>query len=200
MRNITQMIKLLQLQHRPIFFEQAYCYPNTQLCHSFSWSNLGSHGPIFPPVLWTSSLNYQCLHSWSSWEPSIWKEKYVLSSQNHRAAGVGGDLWRSSGPTTLLNQGHLGPVAQDHIQMASEYLQGWRLHNLHGEPVPVLHHPHSQKVFAGVQRDPPVFQFCPLSLVRSRGTTEKSLAPSSLHPPLRYLCTLVRFPHEPSLL
>jgi len=30
---------------------------------------------------------------------------------------------------SLLRQGHLGPVTQDHVQRASEYCQGWRLHN-----------------------------------------------------------------------
>ena len=30
---------------------------------------------------------------------------------------MGRDLWRSSGPTPLLKQGHLEPVAQDHVQM-----------------------------------------------------------------------------------
>lgn len=28
-------------------------------------------------------------------------------------------------PTFLLNQGHLEPAAQDHVHMASGYLQGW---------------------------------------------------------------------------
>jgi len=45
---------------------------------------------------------------------------------------VGRDLQRSSGPTLLLKQGHLKPVAQDCVQVAFEYLQGWRLHNLSG--------------------------------------------------------------------
>jgi len=35
--------------------------------------------------------------------------------------GVGTDLWRSSAPTTLLKQGHVEPVAQDHSQMAAEF-------------------------------------------------------------------------------
>jgi len=43
-------------------------------------------------------------------------------------------------PPTLLKQGHLELVAKDHAQMAFEYLQGWRLHNLPGQPVPVLGH------------------------------------------------------------
>ena len=71
---------------------------------------------------------------------------------------VGGDLWRSSGPTPLLQQSHLKPVVQDHVQMAFEYLQGGRLHNLSGQPVPGLSQPQSKKVFPDVQREPPVFQ------------------------------------------
>uniref|UniRef100_A0A8C0ES58 receptor protein-tyrosine kinase n=1 Tax=Bubo bubo TaxID=30461 RepID=A0A8C0ES58_BUBBB len=59
-------------------------------------------------------------------------------------------LERSSGghlvQCPLLKQGHLELVAHNHIQTAFEYLQGWRLHNLPGQPVPVLGHPHSQKV------------------------------------------------------
>jgi len=45
------------------------------------------------------------------------------TSQNHRMAVVQRVLWRSSGPTLLLIQGHPEPVAQDHVQMAFEYLQ-----------------------------------------------------------------------------
>jgi len=35
------------------------------------------------------------------------------------------DLWMSFGPTLLLKQGHLKPAAQDCVQTASKYLQGW---------------------------------------------------------------------------
>ena len=63
----------------------------------------------------------------------------------------------------LLKQGHLEPAAQEHIQTASEYLQGWRIHNLPRQPVPVLDHPHSDKVFPHVQREPPMFQFVPIA-------------------------------------
>ena len=65
-----------------------------------------------------------------------------IKPQKHRMVEVGRDLRRSSGPTTLLKQGHLDPVAQDHVQAASEYLQGWSLQNLSGQPVVVLSHPH----------------------------------------------------------
>ena len=38
------------------------------------------------------------------------------------------------------------------------------------------------------------FSLCPLPLVLSLGTTEESLTPSSLHPPSRYLYTLMSSP------
>jgi len=45
---------------------------------------------------------------------------------------AGTDLWRSPYPNPQLKQGHLGAVAQDHVQVAFEYLQRWRLHNPSG--------------------------------------------------------------------
>jgi len=78
-------------------------------------------------------------------------------------------MWSNS----LLKQGHLDQVAQDHAQSGSECLQGWRLHNLSVRSVPVFDHPHSKKnvllysdsisyfgVFAGC------FLFCRWTLVR----------------------------------
>jgi len=47
--------------------------------------------------------------------------------------------------------------------MFFEYLQGWRLHNLSGQPVPGLGHPHSEETFPDVQMEPPVFQFVPIA-------------------------------------
>jgi len=61
------------------------------------------------------------------------------------------NLWRLSGPKPLLKQGHLQPVVQDCIQITFDYLQGWRLHNLPGQPVPLLSHPHSGEVFPDVE-------------------------------------------------
>ena len=94
--------------------------------------------------------------------PCLFEDKVKtkrLGFKNHRMAEVRRDLWRSSGPTLLLKQGHLELVAQDYIQMAFEYLQQWRLRNLSGQPMTVLCHPHSKNVFSDVQREPPVFQF-----------------------------------------
>jgi len=55
--------------------------------------------------------------------------------------GVGRDLCGSSSPTLLRKQGHLQQAAQDLVQAGVEYLQRRRLHNLPGQPVPVLRHP-----------------------------------------------------------
>ena len=68
---------------------------------------------------------------------------------------------RSPGPTLLLKQGHLKPLAHDCVQSAFEYLQGGELHNLYGQPVPVLSHPRGKEVFPHVQTEPPMFRFVP---------------------------------------
>jgi len=65
-------------------------------------------------------------------------------SQNHRMVGVGRDLCGSSSPTPLPKQGHLQQAAQGLVQAGLEYLQRRRLHNLPGQPVPVLRHPQSE--------------------------------------------------------
>ena len=45
--------------------------------------------------------------------------------------------------TPCYVQGHQPPdqAAQSHIQPGPECLQGWGIHNLLGQPVPVRHHP-----------------------------------------------------------
>uniref|UniRef100_A0A8B9Q2H3 D-aminoacyl-tRNA deacylase 1 n=2 Tax=Apteryx owenii TaxID=8824 RepID=A0A8B9Q2H3_APTOW len=87
----------------------------------------------------------------------------VDPKQNHRIAEVGRDLWRSSSSTPLLKQRHLEHIAQDHVQVAFENLQRRRLRNLSGQPVPMLCHPHSEKVFSHVQMELSVFQFVPVA-------------------------------------
>jgi len=108
-------------------------------------------------------------------------------TQNHRTVGVGRDLCGSSGPTPLLKQGHLQQATQDLVQAGLEYLQRRRLHHLPGQPVPVLRHPQKEEVLPQVQTELPMLQFVPAAPVLSLGTTEKTLALSSGHPPFRYL-------------
>jgi len=116
----------------------------------------------------------------------VWKTN-TAHIQNHTTVKVGRELWRSSSPTPLLKQGHLQPVSQDHDQTAFEYLQGWRLHQLPGQPVPVLGHPHNEKLFPDVRGILLCFRWCQLLLVLLLGTTEKRLALSFLQLPFSYL-------------
>jgi len=87
----------------------------------------------------------------------------VTESQNHRMVGVGRDLCGSSSPTPVLKQDHLEQAAQDHVWVGLEYLQRRRLHNLSGQPVPVLRHPQREEVLPHVQTELPVPQFVPIA-------------------------------------
>ena len=42
-------------------------------------------------------------------------------------------------------------AAQSHIQPGLECLQGWGIHNLPGQPVPVCHHPLCEKLLPNIQ-------------------------------------------------
>jgi len=50
-------------------------------------------------------------------------------------------------------------AAQSHIQPGLECLQGWGLHNLRGQPVPVRHHPMCEKLPPNIQPKPLLSQF-----------------------------------------
>jgi len=77
--------------------------------------------------------------------------------------GVGRDLCGPSSPTVLLKQGHLQQAAQEYVQAGLEYLQRSRLHNLPGQPVPVLRHSQREEVLPHVQMELPVLQFVPIA-------------------------------------
>jgi len=77
--------------------------------------------------------------------------------------GVGRDLCGSSSPTLLPKQGHLQQAAEDVVQADLEYLQRRRLHNLPGQPVPVLCHSQREEVLPHVQMELPVPQFVPIA-------------------------------------
>lgn len=52
--------------------------------------------------------------------------------------------------THCSKEGLLEQAAQDLIQLPSEYLQGWRLCTLSGQPVPVSDHPYGKSFFRSV--------------------------------------------------
>jgi len=87
----------------------------------------------------------------------------ITESQNHRIVGVGRDICGSPSPTPLPKQSHLQQAAQDLVQVGLEYLQRRRLHNLPGQPVPVLRHPQREEVLPHVQLELPLLQFVPVA-------------------------------------
>jgi len=50
-------------------------------------------------------------------------------------------------------------AAQSHIQPGLECLQGWGIHSLLGQPVPVRHHPLREKLPPNIHPTPPLSQF-----------------------------------------
>ena len=92
-----------------------------------------------------------------------WTRQIITESQNHLMLGVGRDLCGSPSPTLLPKQGHLQQAAQDLVQVGLEYLHRRRIHNLSGQPVPVLRHPQSEEVLPHVQTELPLLQFVPVA-------------------------------------
>ncbi|KAK4827068.1 hypothetical protein QYF61_013709 [Mycteria americana] len=90
-----------------------------------------SHGPAAQS---SQPLPRECQHDDTLFLRALFTKKLV----SHRMVEVGRDLLRSSSPIPLLKQGQLDQTAQDHVQLGFEYLQGWRLYKLSGQPVPYL--------------------------------------------------------------
>lgn len=77
--------------------------------------------------------------------------------------------WKGS-PREGLNlketsKDHLVLGAQDHVQMAFEYPQGWRLHHLSGKPMPVLAPFKVKRCFLLLRGNHLCFSWSPLLLV-----------------------------------
>lgn len=109
----------------------------------------------------------------------------------------GRNLWKQYGPTPLLKPDHLELVSQDHVWMAFEYLQEGRLL---GQPVPVLHHSHSEKLFPHIQRKSPVFVFAHCLWSCQWATPNRTWFHFLLLHPFMHLYTLIKFPSEPFIL
>ena len=94
-------------------------------------------------------------------------------------------------------QGQLQPdqVSQSPVQPGLEHFQGWGFHCLSGQPLPVFHHPHCEKLLAYIQSKSPLFQFkaitpCPI-------TTCPCHSPSpALSQPLQALAAALRSPRS----
>ena len=60
-------------------------------------------------------------------------------------------------------------AAQSHIQPGLQCPQGWGIHSLLGQPVPVCHHPRGEELPPNIQPKPPLSQFktippCPITV------------------------------------
>jgi len=91
------------------------------------------------------------------------KAHHFTESQNHRMVGIGRDICGWSSPTPLLKQGCLEQAAHELVQVGLAYLQRRRLHNLPGQPVPVLRHPQREEILPHVQTELPMLQFVPIA-------------------------------------
>lgn len=80
---------------------------------------------------------------------------WITELQKHRIIGVEGI---SGGhPVQPLDKvASLQKIAQERVQVCSEYFQRRRLHHHAGQPVPLLSHPPSKEFFPCVQRVHPV--------------------------------------------
>ena len=114
--------------------------------------------------------------------------------------GFGRDLYGSSSPPLLPKQGHLQQPAEDLVQVGLEYLQRRRLHNLPGQPAPVLRHPQREEVLPHVQTELPVPQFVPIAPSPVTGHHWKELGPMLLTPTLQIFVGIYKVPSQPSLL
>lgn len=111
------------------------------------------------------------------------------SPRDDRAAEIGGDLWRSSGPTCPLRQAHVEHIARDHVQLA--LLKTSRngdstssLGNLCQRSITLT----ANKSCLMLRRNLPlVFQFLHTGPVPGNGR-----APLPAHSPLTYLYSFMR--------
>ena len=115
-------------------------------------------------------------------------------------ASVGRDLWGSSSPSPLLKQGHLQQAAQDLVQAGLEYLQRRRLHNLPGQPVPVLCHPQREEVLLCVQMELLILQFVSIALCPVAGYHWKEPGPILLTPTLKIFISVYKISSPSSFL
>ena len=117
--------------------------------------------------------------------------------------GLGRDLCGSSSPTLLPKQGYLEQVVQDLVHVGLQYLQRRRLHNLPGQPVPVLRHPQREEVLPRVQMELPVLQFVPVAPCPVTGTPSLNTASSTARgyswPPGRFLPVFLDFMRDISI-
>ena len=158
----------------------------------FQFFSIPGTWPIPTTPTTTAGMYFLVSAEEERWTERNKSEKSNLSykSQNHRMVGVGRDICGSSSPTPVPKQGHLQQAAQDCIQAGFEYLQRRRLHNLPGQPVPVLRHPQREEVLPQVQTELPVLQFVPIAPCPVTGHHWKESGPVLLTPTLQIFMSI----------
>ena len=76
-----------------------------------------------------------------------------MEQQNHRIIEIGRDFLISSGLNPLLKAQPTTSSGSGPCLLSFGHLQGWRLHNLSGQSLPVLDHSHSREVLPDAQRE-----------------------------------------------
>ena len=88
-------------------------------------------------------------------------------------------------------------AAQSHIQPGLECLQGWGIHSLLGQPVPVCHHCPVLKNFLPLSNlNLACLSLRPFPLVLSLSTLVNSCSPSCLYAPFKYWKATMRTPQS----
>ena len=121
----------------------------------------------------------------------LYSVQVITESQNRRGRKGPPEIIESNPPAKA---GSLHQVTQVRVQVGLEYLQRRRLHNLPGQPVPVLRHLTVKKFLRTLERNFLCSSFRPFPLVLSPHAAENSLASPLCPPHLRYLLTWIRSP------
>jgi len=95
-------------------------------------------------------------------------------------------------------QGHLqlDQVAQSPAQPGLECFQGWGLHYLSGQPVPVFHYPYGRIGFLTSCLNLPSLSLKPLLLLLLQRALLKIFSPSFLQAPFRYCKAAITSPRS----
>lgn len=78
---------------------------------------------------------------------------------NYRITQVGGKLWKTSSSSQHIQWDQ---ASWGLMHLSSEYVQGWKLHNLSGQPALVFHRFNRENLHSYVQSEFLTYQFLPL--------------------------------------
>ena len=89
-------------------------------------------------------------------------------------------------PCYVQGRQPLDQSALCHMQPGLECLQGWGIHNLQGQPVPVPHHPLGEKLPPNISPRPPLSHFKTIPACPITTPPRYTRTPTSLYAPFNY--------------